>query len=439
MSIIYINQTNQINHIEELIDLFKEKQRKIAYNKIELLNIHSFTQFENTRGRLIYNIKELEYLIQKGIDFCNKLRYSQDYIKDNSIKVKNEWIKKVDHVSEEGSDYKYNQEDKYRSEYESNYNKRQLDFKQNNRNKEINQNSNEESKYKANLIPTIYQITEDFNLNYDYSDYGLFKSGQERKAPKFNSSHPISFKDIKQKDNNETQLNTDKTHNQIEVESKNNINNTNINNTNNTNEDTQYNLNTQTNKEKEQKYICISDLIIQITKNNDLYTSLIKENPLIIEELTNPNITYSQIEEIKSKINNFNNAKERKLDHQNKNNTTSSNYLEKSNTNNIYDMERINEIQLESKSIPTYNNTYVNEQNNSFSGKKNYSSSKDKFYNSSDYSHNYNKHQSHQSKSLSAEKKRFFHYTKKHPEYFDKQYQYGGPSNIISKYPTKVN
>lgn len=434
MSIIYINQTNQINQIEELIDLFKEKQRKIAYNKIELLNIHSFSQFENTRGRLIYNIKELEYLIQKGIDFCNKLKYNQDYVKDNSIKVKNDLMKKVDH-REEVNNNKYNQEDKYRSEYEMNYNKRQYDFKQNNRIKESNEISNDESKYKANLISPIYQITEDINLNYDYSDYGLFKSGQERKAPKLNSNQSISYKDIKQKDNNETQLNTDKTIIQMEIESKNN-----------TNEDTQNNLlshNTQMNKEKEQKYICISDLLIKITKDNELYTSLIKENPLIIEDLTNPNITYSQIEDITSKINNFNKAKERKID-QNKNNS-SSNYLDKPNTN-IYDMERINEIQLESKNMTTYNNTntYVNEQNNSFSGKNNYSSSKDKFYNSY-YSYNYNKNQSqpkslsNKSKSLSAEKKRFFHYTKKHPEYFDKQYQYGGPSNIISKYPTKVN
>lgn len=434
MSIIYINQTNQINQIEELIDLFKEKQRKIAYNKLELLNIHSFSQFENTRGRLIYNIKELEYLIQKGIDFCNKLKYNQDYVKDNSIKVKNDLMKKVDH-REEVNNNKYNQEDKYRSEYEMNYNKRQYDFKQNNRIKESNEISNDESKYKANLISPIYQITEDINLNYDYSDYGLFKSGQERKAPKLNSNQSISYKDIKQKDNNETQLNTDKTLIQMEIESKNN-----------TNEDTQNNLlshNTQMNKEKEQKYICISDLLIKITKDNELYTSLIKENPLIIEDLTNPNITYNQIEDIKSKINNFNKAKERKID-QNKNNS-SSNYLDKPNIN-IYDMERINEIQLESKNMTTYNNTntYVNEQNNSFSGKNNYSSSKDKFYNSY-YSYNYNKNQSqpkslsNKSKSLSAEKKRFFHYTKKHPEYFDKQYQYGGPSNIISKYPTKVN
>ncbi len=352
--------------LTEIIDDFKTKLRSIAYIKVELLSIHNFSSFERFRTKIFKNLNDLDLLINQCASFCEKLFSDSEQLVSNSNKFNQAPIE--ENLSKQNKS-NYSCSADFRKEYSP------LVFYDD---LKLNYSYNSDKAESINNILVAPKSTDGRNeeINIDYKNRYNEHDTKQNKCECFNTLKlQYDYKDkIGKPSHNNISKNID-----LLTDSRN-----------------------KETLDKQEKSNLISELIISITKDQELSQFLLNSNPLIIEDLIKPEASEEFIEEVNNKIMNF--------------------YQGKPAVNSImYTSPIANRNKINSDGNNQYHQEKLNKTSASILSKK--SSNK--------------KHKINNSYSLSKEK--FNNFTKKHPSYFDRAYQYGGKSLSIINYPTKEN
>lgn len=342
--------------LNDILEEFKAKQRHIAYIKVELLNIHNFTSFEKLRSKIFKNLSDLDLLINQCTLLCNKFS-SDELITHKQILTP---IDEKLHKSKSNNSCSAD----FRKEYS----------------------------------PLVFY--DDLKLNYSYNTDKAESLNNILVAPK---STDDRYEELENHYNSKIDL---KPREMNKVKEENPLNllydyKDKIITENPTTYITSIPDSRSQTQEKQERSNIVSELIISITKDQELSQYLLNSNPLIIEDLIKPEATEDFIDEVDRKIKSF--------------------YENRNKYNIMYTSPVANRNKINSDGNHQYQYEKLNKTSASIVSKKS-SNMKQRVNN-----------------SYSLSKEKFNNFTKKHPSFFDKAYQYGGKSISIINYPTKGN
>lgn len=370
--------TVEIEEINNLIEDFKERQRRISLNKLELLNIHDFKSFEKLRSKIFRNLYDLDGLIEASLEsiealwklaFTSNNKMSFENAKTSEVNINNT-MKNINQTEPEGVNHNFlylsqaHEESKDRSEQSSicsNLGKIKLNFNYADfrRGLECKHDINEKSKH-ADLVNQ--------KLHFDYS------------APKEINLEPKSLQRNNSVIESPQELGSLFNSPQVQIE----------------------------------RSSVITELIIEITKNRDLHTYLKRNDDKVMEKLLDPNISNEIIRDVQNRVENyFNDIHNEESRMRNEAFTLGKSEYEPTLGPN----DRANYIS--NQGFIEANNSHI-VANSKLKTSTSRTHSNSKINKSEIIAEN-------DSKSLL---KPFMRYTRKHPEYFDKSYQFGGPSSI---------
>lgn len=505
-------------HLNSLIEEMKERQRRISFNKLEILNIHDFKSFESLRTRIFKNFTELDLSIESGIntllifiDYCHKLEIANANLEDANnelLRTQNEFNSKnfdqnfLDKkklpkgitfnssnnsslnnimIAPKSSDtrdlktFEVNKEESFDKSRKEIIEGLKLNYDYFNRhNININNKQNKDGNNKendliqswsgiANLFPNSASVKNENEKNKQIKNTnGIIKpiiiansTNKDTKTSKAISSEnkansiklledssskrkeeiemmnkDLSSRERESNEKGKRHYNFDKIVSRNENdEEEENINENTDNYRNNNEKNSEYEQQNNLSQIQKERSTLVSDLIIEITKNEKLMNLLTKNDPHLIEKLVDPTVDIQYVKMVNEKINEYY-SKSKSFDCGKEDN---SQLLHHRNTTDVNTSCSYN-------TIGHKYNQYFNTNPSNIDQKLNQSAYSQKNTIPLYYTTNYRNYElNRQRRRLNRSDStgypcRFSNLVRKQPEYFDKSIQYGGPSNITGEY-----